>query len=297
MGKRGSIDSALDRLFQAPLGEFTGVRDTLAAELKDQGQSAAAAQIKTTKKPSVSAWAVNQLFFREPEAWARLEEIGGRLQEEYGGRGSGGAEARHKLQDSLRRAIDALQKEARRVLEKEGPSASAATLNRIGATLHALALRPSRPQGSDEVRAGRLSTDVDPPGLEALLGGEPELALAPARPTERAPAGRPVRNKESVRKKEPAATRREGAASERERAAELRKERARKERARKAAHVALRAAEKELARSKRTVEAADRRVAAARAALSAAEEERTRAEAAERAAREEVEAARRRIPG
>ena len=59
------VDEAFAELFQAPLSEFTRIRNRLADAVKNEGDAAGARQIKSTRKPMVSAWAVNQLFYRK----------------------------------------------------------------------------------------------------------------------------------------------------------------------------------------------------------------------------------------
>src|SRR5215471_16158345 len=69
----------IDALFKLPLGEFTAARNALAAEFKKAGRQAEANETKALIKPSVSAWVVNQLFWRHREAFDRLLEAGNRL--------------------------------------------------------------------------------------------------------------------------------------------------------------------------------------------------------------------------
>ena len=60
-------DRDLEHLYQLPLGEFTEARNALA---KAAGK--AGAGIRALEKPSVAAWAVNQLYFRERRAYDKL---------------------------------------------------------------------------------------------------------------------------------------------------------------------------------------------------------------------------------
>ncbi|MDQ5822178.1 MAG: hypothetical protein M3540_12125, partial [Actinomycetota bacterium] len=55
------VDAELDRLYGLPLDEFTKARNDLSARLKKAGATDAAAEVKALPKPSVPAWAVNQL--------------------------------------------------------------------------------------------------------------------------------------------------------------------------------------------------------------------------------------------
>jgi hypothetical protein len=61
MGKT-KLDDDVDELFKVPLAEFTGNRNALAARLKKESRAEDAERVKALSKPSVSAWAVNQLY-------------------------------------------------------------------------------------------------------------------------------------------------------------------------------------------------------------------------------------------
>src|SRR5438876_8333043 len=66
----------VDRLYTVPLDQFVAERDALARDLKKAGDSQAAAEVKALRKPSVSAWAVNQAVRADPAAADELVEAG-----------------------------------------------------------------------------------------------------------------------------------------------------------------------------------------------------------------------------
>src|SRR5947207_5005694 len=68
----GSLDDDVDALFKLPLAEFTGARNDLAARLKREGRADDSNFVKALAKPSISAWAVNQLHWKHREAFDRL---------------------------------------------------------------------------------------------------------------------------------------------------------------------------------------------------------------------------------
>src|SRR5215510_8340425 len=70
------IDDDLDPLFKLPLTEFTVARNALAVRLKKIGRSEEAQQVKSLPKPSISAWAVNQLYWKHREFFDRLIAAG-----------------------------------------------------------------------------------------------------------------------------------------------------------------------------------------------------------------------------
>ncbi|MFN7972958.1 MAG: hypothetical protein U0166_11510 [Acidobacteriota bacterium] len=167
-----TVDAALDALYQAPLDAFTRTRSELAKDLK-KTDSEGAARVKGIAKPSISAWAVNQLRYRAGAELRRAFEAGQKLREVQTG-GEGGA-AIAAAQQVLRRTIDELMTMAEGLLDEGGHPATEATMARVRKTLDALsAYGTAQPDPS----AGRLSKDVDPPGFDAFAS----LALARPRP-------------------------------------------------------------------------------------------------------------------
>ena len=58
MATASSPDDLIDQLYQLPLDEFTAARNALA---KSSGQ----ASLKALEKPTLAAWAVNQLYWHQ----------------------------------------------------------------------------------------------------------------------------------------------------------------------------------------------------------------------------------------
>ncbi len=54
----------VDALYQLSLPEFTAARNALASRLKKSGRSEEAEAVKGLQKPPISAWTVNQLFWK-----------------------------------------------------------------------------------------------------------------------------------------------------------------------------------------------------------------------------------------
>src|SRR5262249_12774756 len=79
MTKPINFEDEIDVLFGLPLPEFTPARNALATRLKQAGRNDDATRAKTLMKPSVSAWAVNQLYWKHRDAFDRLMESGQRL--------------------------------------------------------------------------------------------------------------------------------------------------------------------------------------------------------------------------
>ena len=67
MARAQKADSPLDRLYQLPLSEFVSARNALA---KESGTDSA--EIRSLPKPSLPAWAVNQLYWRRRDVYDDL---------------------------------------------------------------------------------------------------------------------------------------------------------------------------------------------------------------------------------
>src|SRR5439155_116321 len=76
---KSTLGDDIDALFAVPLTGFTGARNALAARLKQGGRGDEAERVKALGKPSVSAWAVNQLYWKHRKAFDRLIETGQRM--------------------------------------------------------------------------------------------------------------------------------------------------------------------------------------------------------------------------
>src|SRR5689334_16188113 len=67
-----SYRDAAEALYRAPHEAWVAERKRLAAELKAAGDKAGAAQLAKLARPPLSAWVVNQLWWRAPEPFAEL---------------------------------------------------------------------------------------------------------------------------------------------------------------------------------------------------------------------------------
>lgn len=167
-----ALQEAIATLYRAPLSAFVAERKRLAAELKAAGQKQHAAEVAKLGRPSLSAWAVNQLWWQERASFEALLEAAARLQR-------GDREAGHQHRERLTE----LRHKASRLLQAEGSAASEATLRRVIATLSAVAASG----GFAPDPGGALSADRDPPGFEALEGllGVTAPAAGPKHASER----------------------------------------------------------------------------------------------------------------
>jgi hypothetical protein len=153
------VSDEIDELYEAPLDEFTALRNSLAKRTGDAG-------IKQLKKPSVAAWAVNQLARRREVDLQRLLRAGDALEAAQKEVVRGGDQrpferARTDERDAVRR----LRSAAAELLRAAGHPASDQTLERVAKTLHAGA---ATDEGRRMLREGRLSEELEPQGFDAL---------------------------------------------------------------------------------------------------------------------------------
>lgn len=223
---KAELEERIDELYKLPLDEFTGARNALA---KDSGE----ASVKKLEKPSVAAWAVNQLYWRERKLYDEVIKTSGQLHAAYKQQLAG------KTPDV--RAVEVFQKEAmrrakhaiRRMLEEAGNRGADAVMMPITETLDAL---PSTD------RPGRLTKPLRRTGFEVLQG----VTIA-ARAKDAPPRIEP---KKTPAEKETEKDRRKREADQQELL--MAKERLR------FAEAAEREAEASLDRAKRTLERAER---------------------------------------
>lgn len=161
----------IDGLFQLPLAEFTAARNALAAKFKKAGRADQAAEVKSLGRPSIAAWAVNQLYRSHRKAFDQLLAAGERLRKAQASqlRGKGG-NMREPL-DARREALANLTGRAEALLEAAGHTPSPDIMRRVTSTLDALATYGDRP---DAPRAGRLTDEVPSPGFETLAALVPQ---------------------------------------------------------------------------------------------------------------------------
>jgi hypothetical protein len=229
-------------LYQAPFQEFVVTRDRLVAGLKAAGDKAAAAALAKRKRPSISAWAVNQVWWHARVELDALFATAERLRA-----------GEHAAAGAHRDALAALRARAAALLAADSHPANEAVLRRVTATLSAIAAAG----GFDPDPPGALVADRDPPGFEALTG----LAEAMPSRTPAAPALAPVDGERAA-----AAERERAAAAERVAAEHARALQERKDRERRDAHRRVDDAERAVERATAVLAAAQAELADARAA-------------------------------
>jgi hypothetical protein len=162
---RGNLEDDVDALFKLPLAEFTGARNDLAARLKRAGRANDSNFVKALAKPSISAWAVNQLHWNHREAFERLLSTSQRFRQSQTSHPAARmADLRGSL-DARGEVLSHLSDLATVLLREAGHNPTPDTIHRITTTLEALSAHATP---SDGPTPGRLTQDVDPPGFESL---------------------------------------------------------------------------------------------------------------------------------
>ena len=258
--------TAADELFRLPLAEFTAARNTLAAKLKKNGDSAEGDRIKALSKPPVSAWVANQLYWKHRVNFDRLLAAGEQFRKAQAAQLAGKTADLREPLDQRREALGDLTKLATEVLREAGHTPSPDMMRRIMTTLEALATYGEQPGAPP---AGRLTADVDPPGFEALAALVPTGAGRQAQKVAAAPRIIPFSQPKPRRAVRSASDEREDA----RRAQQDLRER------QTAARKAVRDAERELADARRAAERARAEMKSAAARSKAAESAKAALEA------------------
>ena len=211
-----SLDQEIDQLYQLKPDAFTAARNELVKLLPAKDR----ASVKALPKPTVPAWAVNQLYWQRRRAFKMLVDAAERLRaahaQQLAGRHPDIQAAERDHRDALKGAAD----EIRDLLKEAGEPATPQTMNAVTETLQAL---PGRAD------YGRLTKPLKPLGFEALSGlvkggGATIARLAdkrpPVAPPQPAPsAGRTAADDKAAKKREAEAKKREQVEARRQAAA------------------------------------------------------------------------------
>jgi hypothetical protein len=172
----GDGDEDLEGLYALPRDEFIPARTELTRKLKSAGRSDEAAQVAKLRKPSVAAWAVNQLARSEAQTLGELVEAGERLKKAQ----RSGKDLRTATA-ARRRLIDQLVRSAEAILKDAGHGDSPSTLQGVAHSLEAIA---TDADALEQVRRGVLEKELPAPAGFGEVGG---LQLVPDRATKEEP--------------------------------------------------------------------------------------------------------------
>jgi hypothetical protein len=176
VAEKDQVEEAAVELYGLPPGEFTGTRDARAKELRAAGEREAANEVKGLRKPTVAAWALNQLSRRRGKDLERLLEAGERLRAAQDELLAGGD--RSALQEAAageRELVAKLSADAAAMASDAGERGSGLQ-EKVAETLHAAALDE---ETADELRAGRLTREREAIGGFGAAGGGPAPSSSP----------------------------------------------------------------------------------------------------------------------
>jgi hypothetical protein len=245
---RRSPAPSVDRLYQLPLNDFVAERNALAKSAGAEG-----AEIRALQKPTLPAWAVNQLYWREREIYDGLMEAAADLRATHNAALRGQRSDLRGAGKAHDEAIDRAFKTILALLADGGHPVTDATRQAIQTTLRALP--------SDEP-PGHLSRQLEPRGFEVLGVAAPAGRVKSAPPRAKPKAVKTPTVGDAPERKAQAA-----------RLAAARDAVAAASRATRDAEQVARREEFEAARAARDAEKAERRLAAAEQALRQAQAE------------------------
>ena len=181
-----ALERALDELYAADPADFVNVRKQLMSDLRAAGDRAGANQLKSARRPSTAAWALNQMARREPQLVAALLERSRALQAAQSRPQSGQLDT---MQDVIR---------AHRVALADATDAALAMLGeRANDTFRTELVSPLRAASSDaevghQLETGRMIREADG------TSGFPDSAHLTLVPQPAAPAPRPPKKVAAV---------------------------------------------------------------------------------------------------
>jgi hypothetical protein len=180
-----AVDPEVDALFDLPADAFVAARDALAKARRAAGDRPAAAAIKQLRRPTLSAWALNQLARRHGDDVRTLVDQGAALaaaQEQA----LAGADV--DLRAAGRARTETLRRLARAAEAELAGQGSPAHRDEVVATLTAASVDPA---SADLLLDGRLSEPLETP---AGFGGPFAASSVPEPPS---PAGTSKRGRSS----------------------------------------------------------------------------------------------------
>jgi hypothetical protein len=170
---------APEGLYGLPLEEFTPARDALAKELKAEGRKDEAAEVKSLRKPSLAAWALNRAARDNPDAIDALRAAGNDLRAAQDEALSGDAGRLRDAGRALNDEIDRVAGLAAEALRSAGRPASATQQEKLATTLRTAAVDD---EAGEILASGVLVDELDPTGFNLLtsLSGDLSVSARPA---------------------------------------------------------------------------------------------------------------------
>jgi hypothetical protein len=258
------LEAAMLAVYRGPLEEFVSRRDALAKELRAAKRREDADRVKALRKPSRTAWVLDNIVHEDPASIEHLSAAIGAAQSVQSG-----ADLRAAM-ENVRAAIRDVAAAGARVAIRAGQPIDASTLV---TAVHAVI---GETRAFSDLRAGRLVDVPDGGGLDILSAITISVPASPAAPAATQPAAAPAATPPNA---EPTAQEVARAAKEAARVA--------------AARADLQRAEASLAEARERSQRTEQLARDAQAKLDAAERALLDAQAETQARRADVERARR----
>src|SRR5258708_32203342 len=173
----GPLEDSLDELYASDPSAFVATRKRLSAALRDAGDKAGGKVLQGARRPSTSAWALNQIARREPELLESLLEARRALYAAQTRR-TNKAEA---LRDAIRAHRDALDAATDAAIAVLGSRANDAFRGEIVSTLRAVS---TDEEIERQLQVGRLIREASSSGFPDAAG----LTLVPDLPASKSSA-------------------------------------------------------------------------------------------------------------
>ena len=174
------LSVATDRLYGAALPDFVGLRRELEREAREAGDQEQAAAIRQLPKPTLAAWALNQLSREHRREVDLLLDAGHRLRQTQAALSTKGRSEFEQARQRERDAIQKLTASARSLLQRETGQASPAVVTQVGETLRATA---ASTEAREQLARGTFVKPLRPPS-----GFQLDADDVPSTTTPRAPA-------------------------------------------------------------------------------------------------------------
>jgi hypothetical protein len=185
MPERDAVEVAAEELYGLPPGEFTRARDERSKQLRADGEREAATAVKALRKPTVAAWALNQLARSRRKELEALLSAGEGLRAAQEELLAGGDRAGFQKAAARERDLVAKLAAEATALASEAGERGTGLQEKVAATLHAAALDE---ETAEELRPGRLVKEREAVGgFGEEGGGEVPARVPKRRPAKRSP--------------------------------------------------------------------------------------------------------------
>jgi hypothetical protein len=156
-----AASDAADQLYGLPLESFTRERDRIVRELRQRDEKEAAAAVASLRKPTLAAWAVNQLARNDSRDVDLLLDASHRMIETQGA-----GRDRNELERARDRQRDALEKLLTAARMLLGARATESTMRRVAETLRSASITPD---GREVLARGRLTDVISSTGWDVVV--------------------------------------------------------------------------------------------------------------------------------